>query len=131
MAEGKEGDADEARLLQADEDLAEQISALLALLPADIVRDLNEERIHLGDEGFLEAIVDHLQRNKPSLLLDKAIGAHLRNAKKKMGKVLRAEFPDVDHTSTVRKKEKTIGRNDRCPCGSGKKFKTCCLHKKR
>ncbi|MFQ9949657.1 MAG: SEC-C metal-binding domain-containing protein [Escherichia coli] len=25
------------------------------------------------------------------------------------------------------KAEKT-GRNDPCPCGSGKKFKQCCLH---
>ena len=23
---------------------------------------------------------------------------------------------------------KKIGRNDPCPCGSGKKFKKCCLH---
>ncbi|EAA3892892.1 SEC-C metal-binding domain-containing protein, partial [Salmonella enterica] len=21
-----------------------------------------------------------------------------------------------------------VGRNDPCPCGSGKKFKQCCLH---
>ncbi|MGX5149687.1 SEC-C metal-binding domain-containing protein, partial [Enterobacter hormaechei] len=21
-----------------------------------------------------------------------------------------------------------VGRNDPCPCGSGKKFKSCCLH---
>ena len=25
-------------------------------------------------------------------------------------------------------KEKKIGRNDPCPCGSGKKYKKCCLH---
>ncbi|MEI6531249.1 MAG: SEC-C metal-binding domain-containing protein [Chlamydiota bacterium] len=25
----------------------------------------------------------------------------------------------------------TVGRNDPCPCGSGKKYKTCCLGKKR
>ena len=24
-----------------------------------------------------------------------------------------------------------IGRNDYCPCGSGKKFKFCCLNKKK
>ena len=24
------------------------------------------------------------------------------------------------------KKEKTTGRNDLCPCGSGKKYKNCC-----
>ena len=23
---------------------------------------------------------------------------------------------------------KSVGRNDPCPCGSGKKFKKCCLH---
>jgi preprotein translocase subunit SecA len=22
--------------------------------------------------------------------------------------------------------EKTVGRNDQCPCGSGKKYKNCC-----
>lgn len=25
--------------------------------------------------------------------------------------------------------EKTVGRNDPCPCGSGKKYKNCCMHK--
>lgn len=24
-----------------------------------------------------------------------------------------------------------IGRNDPCPCGSGKKYKKCCLHQQR
>jgi len=24
--------------------------------------------------------------------------------------------------------ETSVGRNDPCPCGSGKKFKKCCLH---
>jgi len=28
-------------------------------------------------------------------------------------------------TATVRR-EQTVGRNDRCPCGSGRKFKKCC-----
>ncbi|EBS5636356.1 YecA family protein, partial [Salmonella enterica subsp. enterica serovar Oranienburg] len=26
------------------------------------------------------------------------------------------------------KAEVKVGRNDPCPCGSGKKFKQCCLH---
>ncbi|RMG59373.1 MAG: preprotein translocase subunit SecA [Deltaproteobacteria bacterium] len=29
-------------------------------------------------------------------------------------------------TRTVRRKEKKVGRNDPCPCGSGKKYKKCC-----
>ncbi|WP_050988031.1 SEC-C metal-binding domain-containing protein [Thiothrix nivea] len=24
--------------------------------------------------------------------------------------------------------QKLVGRNDPCPCGSGKKYKKCCLH---
>lgn len=28
----------------------------------------------------------------------------------------------------VRRTESRVGRNDPCPCGSGKKFKKCCLH---
>ena len=29
----------------------------------------------------------------------------------------------------VQRIEQRVGRNDRCPCGSGKKFKQCCLRK--
>ena len=29
-------------------------------------------------------------------------------------------------TNTVRHTETSVGRNDPCPCGSGKKFKKCC-----
>jgi preprotein translocase subunit SecA len=29
----------------------------------------------------------------------------------------------------VRRTEAKIGRNDLCPCGSGKKFKQCCMRK--
>jgi len=31
-------------------------------------------------------------------------------------------------TATVKRSEPKIGRNDPCHCGSGKKFKKCCLH---
>lgn len=37
------------------------------------------------------------------------------------------EHPGIKNTG-MRKKKK-IGRNDPCPCGSGKKFKKCCLGK--
>ena len=30
----------------------------------------------------------------------------------------------------IRKYDKKIGRNDPCPCGSGKKYKNCCLNNK-
>jgi len=33
---------------------------------------------------------------------------------------------DAEPPATVRRKEKKVGRNDPCPCGSGKKYKKCC-----
>jgi len=37
-----------------------------------------------------------------------------------------AELQKQNHTLVRRVK---IGRNDQCPCNSGKKFKKCCIHK--
>ena len=43
----------------------------------------------------------------------------------------RAElYKEQKNSGTVRN-EKKIGRNDPCPCGSGKKYKHCCLYKQR
>ena len=39
------------------------------------------------------------------------------------GKLL---FDNILHGKDKKQKKK-IGRNDPCPCGSGKKFKKCCL----
>ena len=37
--------------------------------------------------------------------------------------------PDEEpHNNPFRHKQKLPGRNDPCPCGSGKKYKKCCLH---
>lgn len=35
---------------------------------------------------------------------------------------------DTRESATVIRPEPKVGRNDPCPCGSGKKFKQCCLH---
>ncbi len=41
------------------------------------------------------------------------------------GKLTRQRLldPQVKRVTTI----PNVGRNDRCPCGSGKKFKKCCL----
>lgn len=36
-------------------------------------------------------------------------------------------YVDGDHESNSRENIKKTGRNDLCPCGSGRKFKKCCL----
>jgi uncharacterized protein len=39
-----------------------------------------------------------------------------------------ARRSDYATPATVTRSEPKAGRNDPCPCGSGKKFKKCCLH---
>ena len=36
------------------------------------------------------------------------------------------ESDDTKRGRTIKKKDKKVGRNDPCPCGSGKKYKQCC-----
>jgi uncharacterized protein len=35
-------------------------------------------------------------------------------------------LPQRKRASTLRREVPKVGRNDDCPCGSGKKFKKCC-----
>jgi len=37
----------------------------------------------------------------------------------------------VQKAPIIESKTKKVGRNDPCPCGSGKKYKKCCMRKKR
>lgn len=41
------------------------------------------------------------------------------------------EIPDYDEPTSMPfvNAEEKVGRNDPCPCGSGKKYKKCCMHK--
>ena len=48
------------------------------------------------------------------------------NNQYKKTKAVRKKFPK--HGQTIIK-SKLPGRNDPCPCGSGKKFKHCCIDK--
>ncbi len=41
----------------------------------------------------------------------------------------RAELYKEQRSSRTIRKEAKIGRNDPCPCGSGKKYKKCCANK--
>ena len=36
------------------------------------------------------------------------------------------EEDDVDNSKPFKRESDKIGRNDPCPCGSGKKYKNCC-----
>ena len=66
--------------------------------------------------------------------IDKDVTIFLLNAEIRQNierkEVVKKQITNESDGSTVkqpkRNKEKKIGRNDPCPCGSGKKYKQCC-----
>lgn len=57
--------------------------------------------------------------------LQKAVTPNVRLIHKYWLEKMSDEEP---HNNPFRHKQKLPGRNDPCPCGSGKKYKKCCLH---
>ena len=65
-------------------------------------------------------------------LIDNPIDKELTEEEIKDGHIERtAKFQQIWHQSHTpwMRINKKIGRNDPCPCGSGKKYKNCCLGK--
>jgi uncharacterized protein len=54
------------------------------------------------------------------------MGAGLGRAYRHFAKRRQAASPDAAPARTVRRDGQKVGRNDPCPCGSGRKFKRCC-----
>ena len=79
----------------------------------------NMENINTG--MIMDAVnntVDMPEKNE-------AMQAAIDNDQIKKLQVLAQRYKDA-HTQKIREYPK-IGRNDMCPCGSGKKYKNCCL----
>lgn len=96
-------------------------------------------RGHTPDEMF------HLQPPEQRMPQSLSLGPNIRkaiadgtmNAKELREGILSMEMPSealrfsllkeiADAEAAAKKKSKKIGRNDPCPCGSGKKYKHCC-----
>ncbi len=92
-----------------------------------------EDALKKGKEGVL---ID-LKRNREYSLVDDTIGdlenwaCFKRTEKEKRRRNNDTKASNIQHNSFtphVRESRK-IGRNEPCPCGSGKKYKKCCLNK--
>ena len=94
----------------------------------------NPIRIRVTNEKRMEEVVGICQRNncifvcgiEPEHPEDISELEYMLNPKSFGGK--RPKMKQVDN-ATVVNKEPVIGRNTLCPCGSGKKYKKCCLMK--
>ena len=113
-----------------DIETKQAIRELLDVLPKDVLEELNAGTIDLKDEAFLDGLVDHISRlTLASPRMGQKILPKIKKVKKLISRSLRESDPDVRVSATVTRSTARVGRNDACPCGSGKKYKQCCLRK--
>ena len=72
-------------------------------------------------------IMDGVQMAESNYANKESMEAAITNDQMKKFEALAKAWKEA-HTQKVRKYPK-VGRNDQCPCGSGKKFKNCCMNK--
>jgi len=77
--------------------------------------DPRNGRIYTPEEQ--EALMEALRKNQ-----DKA-------TEQLLGRLKRMDVPPTE--KQMARRPPKVGRNEPCPCGSGKKFKHCCLNAQR
>jgi hypothetical protein len=114
----------------ADAQTRRAIRELLDVLPTDVLDELNRGVIDLKDPAFLDGLMDHVSRlSLASPREGQRILGKIIKLKKLISKSLRDSDPEVAVSPTITRSGQRVGRNDACPCGSGKKYKQCCLRK--
>jgi uncharacterized protein YecA (UPF0149 family) len=118
-----------AFLLSKDEDKNEQsemeiyIVYHLSELRASIKVLMKEypDFFKLNQSFYLDA----LNEKKEEFLLDKYYAIH-RKIRRGRDIFYDSDMDDAEDSTPYRRESPKIGRNDPCPCGSGKKYKKCC-----
>lgn len=112
---------------ESDPSTERAVSEILDLLPADVCQELNGGAIDPHDPAFLDGLTDHVAR---LALADPKRGrqvlSKLIRLKKQIRRDLREGGSELGESTTVTRQAPRVGRNDPCPCGSGRKFKQCC-----
>jgi SEC-C motif len=113
-----------------NDDTQRAIRDLLDVLPQDILDELNSGAINLEDAAFLDGLMDHVSRlSLASPRSGQRILSKIIKLKKLISRSLRESDPEIAVNATVTRTGQRLGRNDRCSCGSGRKYKQCCLRK--
>ena len=100
--------------------------------PAHYLRALNHERERatLAAEADLETAMRIDPGFSPAAfelaayLADRGDGPGALRMLRRAG--IEAEHPELDYLAALFSKRAGVGRNDPCPCGSGRKYKVCC-----
>jgi hypothetical protein len=107
------------------------IRELLDSLPKDVLEELNAGTIDLKDPAFLDGLTDHVSRlaiaspQQGQRILGKII-----KLKKLIARTVRETDPEATVSGTITRSGERTSRNAPCPCGSGRKYKQCCLRKR-
>ncbi len=93
-------------------------------------KDPLQEYKREGYEMFM-AMVDHIKEETISTLyrIQPAREADIEAYERRKERDMFLSHGDEGSREPVRRKEEKVGRNDPCPCGSGKKYKKCCGRK--
>jgi hypothetical protein len=115
---------------RADHETKRAIRELLDVLPKDVLDELNGGTIDLKDPAFLDGLTDHVARLSIAAPKEgqRILGKVIR-LKKLISRSVRESDPEVAVSTTISRTGERIGRNAPCPCGSGRKYKQCCLRK--
>ena len=120
--------SNEASSSQRDLETKRAIQDLLDVLPGDVLDEIKGGAIDFKDAAFLEGLMDHVSRlAMASPKAGQKILPKIIKLKKLISRSLRESDPEVQVSSTVTRTSQRVGRNDACPCGSGRKYKQCCL----
>jgi hypothetical protein len=130
MMQSGGSDAERAAEDASEANTRRAIQELLDVLPKDVLDELNAGTIDLKDPAFLDGLTDHVSRLAlASPRSGQQILGKIIKLKKLIARSLRESDPDVPVSSTVKSAGNRVGRNDPCLCGSGRKYKQCCMRK--
>ena len=80
-------------------------------------------------EGYdmFDTMISNIRENTAKMILNAKIERVVQKPMQQGKKNIVANATPVDKASkTVKNTKREVGRNDPCPCGSGKKYKNCC-----
>jgi preprotein translocase subunit SecA len=79
-------------------------------------------------EGFemFEAMVDSIEEEVAMYIMKAQVQQNLQRQEVAEGKAMQQKTNEEPKKKKPIRKGITVGRNDPCTCGSGKKYKNCC-----
>lgn len=98
----------------------ELFQSLLTNIKADITRITSHVQVRKPEE------VDELERQRREALEREKASAASRHDAAELSEGEAPTGPAAGDGRPVRREGPKVGRNDPCPCGSGKKYKQCC-----